>query len=213
MKKKILSLLFVCVLSSITCFSQAVKQGDVIIDAYYGFPNLFSAILKTSINNVNNVATTNLKIKSVGPFGGRLEYLLNDKIGLGLESNYTNTSATWLGESTDNNGVTHIYSYEISAPRFRIMPRFNFHFVKSNDNLDGYFAVAAGYKSLTLETKSNDPDYQPIKVGSLIPVAFKVAVGLRYFFTENIGANIEVGLGGGPLLAFGLTAKFGNSSK
>ncbi|MEO6904470.1 MAG: hypothetical protein ABI315_15125 [Bacteroidia bacterium] len=208
MKKKLLSL--VCIFSSVFCFSQAVKQGDIIIDGYYGFPNLFSVVIKTAINNIEGVIPTNIKIKSVGPFGLRFEYLLNDKIGVGLEGNYTNTSATWLGESKNTHQK---YFYEIEVPRYRIMPRFNFHFVKSNEQLDGYFAIAAGYLSRSIHVNSNDPKFNPKKIGTLIPVAFKVAVGLRYLFTDNIGANMEVGLGGGPLIAFGLSAKFGNGSK
>lgn len=208
MKKKLLCLL--CMFSSVICSAQAVKQGDVIIDGYYGFPNLFSNVIKRLINNIDGVVSTNLRIRSVGPFGLRCEYLLNDKIGIGLEGNYTNTSATWVGQSKKSNQQ---YFYEISAPRYRIMPRFNFHFVKSNEKLDGYFALGAGYISRSIQVKTNDPNFNPRKLDNLVPIAFKVAVGLRYFFTENIGANMEVGLGGGPLLAFGLSAKFGNSSR
>ena len=43
---------------------------------------------------------------------------------------------------------------------------------------------------------------------SLIPISYKIGVGMRYFFTENIGANLALGLGQGGLVNVGVSAKF-----
>ena len=46
------------------------------------------------------------------------------------------------------------------------------------------------------------------QTSSLFPVAARIGVGMRYFFTENIGANLGLGLGQGGLVNIGITAKF-----
>jgi opacity protein-like surface antigen len=42
----------------------------------------------------------------------------------------------------------------------------------------------------------------------LIPVASRIGVGLRYFFTDNLGANLGLGFGQGGLINVGISAKF-----
>jgi len=39
-------------------------------------------------------------------------------------------------------------------------------------------------------------------------VAAIIGVGMRYFFTENIGANLAIGLVHSGLVNFGVSAKF-----
>jgi hypothetical protein len=45
-------------------------------------------------------------------------------------------------------------------------------------------------------------------ISGLVPVGFKLGVIMRYFFTDNIGMNLGVGLGQGGLLNGGLSVKF-----
>ncbi len=142
--------------------------------------------------------------------GGRFEYLVTDKIGVGLDGNYTNTYVSW--KETDyisgSSTTTALYSYKVSVPRYRIMPRFNFHFIKESEKFDGYFAVAAGYGGWSAKFETDDPNYQFASIKSLVPIAFRTAVGMRFFFIDNLGAKLEFGLGGGPLIAVGLSGKF-----
>ena len=70
------------------------------------------------------------------------------------------------------------------------MVTFNFHFLESNDNLDAYFMVGAGYGNRSFKFESTDPDYTDETIDGLIPVASRVGVGMRYFFTDNIGLNL-----------------------
>ena len=48
----------------------------------------------------------------------------------------------------------------------------------------------------------------PRRRKTLIPISYKIGVGMRYFFTENIGANLALGLGQGGLVNVGVSAKF-----
>ena len=60
---------------------------------------------------------------------------------------------------------------------------------------------------------SNNPNDQ-INVNDLnnsflniLPVAFRLGIGLRYYFIENLGVCVEAGIGG-PLVQAGLSEKF-----
>jgi hypothetical protein len=68
--------------------AQVVEEGTAIFDVYYGFPNLYTTVLKAAYNDEPNVS-----ISGSGPIGVKGEYMLTDKIGFGLEMNYTNTIA------------------------------------------------------------------------------------------------------------------------
>ncbi|HEX8548540.1 MAG TPA: outer membrane beta-barrel protein [Cytophagaceae bacterium] len=173
--------------------AQVYEKGNFVIDGFYGFPNLLSAILKSAAKTAFDVP----KVTTVGPLGLTAEYLIGEKFGIGLEATYSTTRI-----KAEEAG----YSYEYQFNRLRILPRVNFHF-GSNDKLDPYLTVGAGYGSFKTEFKSNDasaPDLSFTVPGSL---ATRVGFGLRYFFTDHIGFMAEGGIGG-PLVRLGLSAKF-----
>ena len=180
--------------------AQAVEQGKSLVDVYYGFPNLYTSVLKTAY--ANGSQDINVAIQGLGPIGMRYEYMMSDTIGIGGEFNYASSSVSW--DAPDVNNV--MQHYEASSPRTRIMGRFNVHF-GGNDHFDGYFGVGAGYKNTQYKFTSSDPTYNA-SAKSLIPIAFRLAVGGRYYFTDNIGAGLELGLGGGGIINAGLAFKF-----
>jgi outer membrane protein W len=171
---------------------QAVEQGNVIIDAYYGFPNLWA----TSLNTTYVGSGTNVETSSLGPLGGRVEYMLSDNFGLGIDFLYASNSVSY----TDNT-----YNYKVSVNRPRVLPRFNYHFGNS-DALDLYGVLGIGWNGTKYVFESNDPS-ENLSFDALVPVAFRLGFGMRYFFTDNIGANMELGFGGAAVTA-GLSVKF-----
>ena len=86
------------------------------------------------------------------------------------------------------------------------MPRFDFHF-SGSDVFDAYFGVGAGYRDRTYYTKTLDPSYEDYNVNGVLPSALRLAVGGTYFLSDNIGLNMEFGLGGGGLIRTGLSIK------
>jgi len=176
--------------------SQAVEQGKMLIDVYYGFPNLWTSVLKSAY--ADSPTAAGIKIGTLGPIGGRFEYLLSDKIGLGIDVQTASSSVSW----TDST-----YNYKVSANRLRFCPRINVHF-GSNDKLDFYGAFGIGYKTSNLKFTSNDPGFNEASGSiSLTPITWRMAIGIRYFFTDNIGAGLEMGFGG-VLATAGLAVKF-----
>lgn len=177
---------------------QAVEQGNITIDVYYGFPNLTGSLAKSLSTD------SELTVKSLGPIGGKFEYMVSDKMGVGLESNFSKTSFTYT-EYDDYDSTNYEYTSSITSLRF--MPRWNIHF-GSSDSFDGYFGIAAGYLSRKYEWESTDPDYQAESISGLFPLAMRLAVGGRYYFTDNIGLHMELGIGGGAIIHGGLSMKF-----
>jgi len=166
---------------------------------------LWSNTAKTTLTDDNSV---DVKVGSIGPLGGKLEYMVSDKVGAGIEINYANTSVKWTENTTDGNGNNVSYQYDFSIPRMRLMFCFNLHF-GSSENFDGFWRIGAGYSSLSWKYTTNDPNYNDEQINfNLFPIAFRTAIGGRYFFSENFGLNAELGLGGGPLVAFGISTKF-----
>ena len=126
--------------------------------------------------------------------GGRIEYLLWSNIGLGVEYTYAAFSFKFQGSKTN-------YSLAVFKKQ-RVLAKFNFHFATS-EKLDPYLTAGIGYSSTKLF--SDEPDYIPETV-NVLPVALRVGIGLRYFFSDFIGMHIEAGLGG-PLMQAGVSFK------
>lgn len=177
--------------------AQALDEGDMLINAYFGFPNLYSSVLKTAYAN----AGTNEEVGGIGPIGLRGEFMATDRIGIGVDINYANTYIKWSDDFTGTN-----YNYEVAVPRLRAMARFNFHFGNS-DVFDFYAGVGAGYSSFSATYDSNDPNWIYEEVSNPLPVAFRACVGSTYFFSDFLGASLELGLGGGALMNFGVSVK------
>jgi len=189
--------------------AQAVEQGNIMVTPQYGWPNIFNMVIKTEYSNSGY---TGLDVGGLGPVGLQFEFMVSDKIGVGLKSNYSSTSIAYDENTTiyDSFGNPSIssYNYKIKISRFRIMPRFAIHFGNSS-NFDAYFGVAAGYSSFKVSYESNDPDYDgDLSVSNPIPVGVRFDIGGNYFFTDFLGINFELGLGGGPVLNGGVVLKF-----
>jgi len=188
-----------------TASAQAVEEGNILVDVYYGFPNLYSTTFKAAYANGNG--TSNVDISGLGPVGLRAEYLLTDKVGLGLDIGFNNTKLTFTETGYDNNGNAAVYQYDYSTQKIGVMVTFNYHFI-DNDNLDFYGIIGAGYGGRSFTFKSTDPNYVDADIKGFIPIASRLGLGLRYFFTDNIGVNVGLGFGQGGLLNAGLSFKF-----
>jgi hypothetical protein len=183
---------------------KCINQGNIIIDAYYGFPNLYASVFKAL---VSQGGYTNAKVSSFGPVGGKVEYILTEKFGMGAEFNYSSIKITESLNTTDGNGNPVTYHFTFASPAFRAMVGFNFHFVNT-DKIDVYGAVKTGYYSRTFSFSSDEPGYRGLTVNNYFPVAFRLETGMRYFFIPNLGVHLNIGLGGGPIIAAGLSGKF-----
>jgi len=167
-----------------------VKKDDIIIDAFYGWP-YFNGILLQSISNSNNLSS----VRNTNHLGGKVEFMLTDEIGLGGEFTWADASIRYQSTTT---GL-----YETAGVnKIRILARFNYHFAATR-TIDPYGSIGLGYKRTTLYDSSVNGINETF---NLIPISFKMAVGMRVYLTDLVGLNFELGLGG-PLLTGGLNIK------
>ncbi|MCX7953572.1 MAG: porin family protein [Bacteroidales bacterium] len=199
--KKFVTLIFIIFFFKLT--SQIIEEGNVIIDVYYGWPNLWTNFAKNAVTTVNS---QNVSVSTIGPLGARAEYMVSDKIGWSAEFNYSTTSIKFNEETTDQNNTIITYYYKFSIPRFRALFRFNYHFGQGK-KYDSYFTAGLGYYGVTYKYETNDPNSRSDYFKNWIPVTYRIGLGGRLFFSENFGLAVELGLGG-PLMTFGLFTKF-----
>jgi len=211
--KKILLFMGAVALSTVSMAQTQVSQGDVIVDPYIGVPNWANSILYDKVNLDNSDNVTDYKVNGgMLSYGGRVEYMLSDDFGMGVDVNYEVSGFNYNNVVSvyDENTATYTdakYNYDYKAKKLRAMIRLNYHFVQT-DRADAYTAFAGGYKNVNRISTSNDPNYVNDELsGALVPVAFRLAVGARVYFTDNIGAHLELGAFGGALLQFGLSVK------
>jgi hypothetical protein len=182
---------------------RAIHEGENSINLYYG-TNLLAGIYK----RVAATSAENIEVRSIGPIGLVYEHMLTSVIGLGVELGYARTTLDYHDtEVYYVNGQPASYNYSLNFTTYRAMVRANFHFAES-DKFDAYGLVSGGYRSTSFNYVTNNPyDVGHLNYTSIFPFGVKPGLGLRYFFTPNIGINLEMAFGT-PLLCGGLSVKF-----
>jgi opacity protein-like surface antigen len=210
--------LFLAIVITGTSFaaSTQIAQGNIIVDTYYGFTNAGQSLYETNWEFEADYWGTTATTSGFGAIGVRGEYLVSDKFGVGMDFAFDQGSAS-LSRSFDNDGdgVEEMYTTEGKTSKWGAMLTLNYHFV-ANQYIDLYVMGGAGYKSRTSTLTTDEPmgaeDFDDQAIGltpeTTIPFAGRVGLGCRFFFTENIGANVGVGLGQGGLMNAGLSFKF-----
>ncbi len=208
--KKSLLLVSVLIISALPAFSQDEPSKKIIVDVFYGGPNLISSIVTADVNTSGYSSST--KVRGFGPIGARVDYLVSKNLSLGLEVHHA-TSAIEREVTTTSNGTTEVFKDKLSVNRTRIYPRLAAHFGKGN--LDAYWFLATGFalwnSDYSVETNSNASQFTGISILDLnrnsTEFAFRTGLGVRYFFTETFGFHADLGIGG-PFFTFGLSSRF-----
>ena len=171
----------------------AFSEGKVIVGVGYGivsFGNVFKSLLSDYVD---------VSAKNFGPLFVKLEYGISDKVSMGLNINYTKYSASF--KTTDPYTGTASYS----SPS--VIFRSNFHF-STSEKLDPYWGIGVGYRRYNIKYADNDPNTDDSDVVKIpFGFTFDAGIGLRYFFTPNLGAFIEAGISRSPI-HFGLVGSF-----
>lgn len=173
--------------------NKCLKKGNVVFDVYYGpaGPGLLARGL-----TVDGGETSFL-----GPIGLRAQFMVADAFGIGVDAHYATRGATW--PSFDLDGNDHQDSYKVQ--RIRVMARFSWELVRS-ERFGLNWANSIGYKNVSRSL--DDPDYNSgLSFTGSIPVGFRTAMGARFFATDNIALNADIGFFGGAFVHGGLSIK------
>jgi len=137
--------------------------------------------------------------------------MVSDKFGIGAEVSYRSAGieANW-GQKNSNTGASYTQKAAIDHKALRIMPRFSLHLLENSDKVDLYLVAGIGYKWASTKVTYTPDSYSPGSTnGARVPIASRLGIGTRIFFTDNIGLNVEAGIGG-PLISGGLSVKIAN---
>ena len=179
--------------------AQCIEKGNMIVDLAYGGPNFMTWLLR---ENYQSSGVEDTKVGGIGPLTGKFEYLLTDRVSLGCIFSYAQSRAKWQRKVTPS----FSYNYKVSVPRMRVLASFNFHFGTSS-KVDPFCSVGAGYYYSRTKVETDDPGFIEGNYLWEYPVAIRMGVGLRYFFTENAGILTEFGIGQ-ALVQAGFSYKF-----
>jgi hypothetical protein len=152
--------------------AQIYPKGSVNFSAGYGalsYGKIFLDLVTSGLDlkNVNTSLTGPVYIKG--------EYAVMDNFTVGLNVNYSNTSATFTLDSAAYVGK---YSGTFNLRSTSLILRANYTFPFAED-----------------------------RGGFMIPFTGELTMGLRYYFTENVGAYVETGITR-SFLQGGITARF-----
>jgi outer membrane protein W len=177
-----------------------IQKGDMLVDVFYGGPYLLGLVTKLVYDSLKQQGNEVLNFHNYNQFGAKFQYMLNEKIDIGLE--YTHALATF--DYVGNNSIL----YTAGVRKQRVLGKINIHFATS-PKVDPYLTFGAGFNSSKLYT--NEPGTSSIDLQNtsilFAPISFRAGIGLRYFFTPQFGINAEIGLGG-PLMQGGISFKF-----
>ena len=190
-----LTFIFLFAVNTANTQTNCIGEGKSIVDVYWGFPNFYSTIIEQGYNN-NFDLTRGLNPpydnSFFGPIGAKYEHLFTDQLGLGVNVSYANTTIKWSDDT---------YNYKTTVARLRITLTGNWHFA-TTAKFDPYFTAHVGYTNFNykFDQVSNFDSIPPIHpkpdIKFMFPVALRIGIGARYFFTNHIGVNAEAGLGG-----------------
>jgi len=165
------------------------EKGTVAISAGYGYPNWGKVIFKAV---EDQLGVTGLTAFGLGPLHFRLEYGLSDQVGFVLSVNYVSFGEEYKGDYFDGT-TTATYEYKTTFTSMSFLGRINVHFA-TTDKLDPYWGIGVGYRTASWKFESNQPGYISDASKALFPVGFETTLGLRYYFTPNIGMYVEMGI-------------------
>ena len=202
--KKILTY---CSLFVLTLFLTVSSNAQFSGSVYYGLPNTLSAGVVLNENYLSEVyaTPTDISYSSLGPVGLWANYQTESKIGIGLDLNFSRSSAEfeyWNGFNDSISG--DVYTMNASRNIFRAMLRFDAHF-GDNEIVDPFMSLGIGYRTTGNSYTSTRPGYNESPTETLIPISFRLAAGANIYVVENFGILLEAGLFGGGLLRVGAT--------
>ncbi len=219
MKNRILTLITL-VISGISFAQDEIEKidrtGDIIIEPAVGIPNAGSFLLMSA--NVFDFNYGNETVENTSfpvQFGGRLEYMISNRIGIAFEGNFEKSGYRSNYSIYDN--VTGNYKdtstiYELK--KTRLLARFQYHPVQT-EKVDLFVGAGLGMTIDKVTNPQNEIDefdsfFFPILLvdRATSPLAARIFFGTRVNFTSHVGMLVEVGVGSGSLLNIGINARF-----
>ncbi len=187
----------------------AFDKGKTVVTIGYGVPNLARVGLRLIYGTYPGYS-----VSGFGPILVKGDYGILKNLGVGAVIGYSSTKLSYTESNTyyNGNGNYQTYTYQESLlwTSLSLGGHANYHFVRK-EKVDVYVGGGLGYTINNLTYSNNDPYYpNNVTYATYNPNAifYAVTIGMRYYFTPNIGIYAEGGIEKGALLQGGLALKF-----
>lgn len=183
--------------------AQAQKsEGSSVATLGLGY-SFFNNIIKTSLDTY-----TDVEVKSVPTIAFTFDHSLTDKFSIGLAGAYQNVSGEFTNTYTDADLNSQTEKAKTTVSRINLAIRPLFHY-GNNDKLDMYSGLRVGYLIRNVSVESNDPNGAFLEEldGNRFALGL-VPFGMRYFFTDNIGINMDLQIGTPYVVSGGVAFQF-----
>jgi hypothetical protein len=196
-------LFLVLILSAFVFNAQAQKsEGSSVATVGLGY-SLFNNIIKAALETDEEI-----DVKSVPTIALTFDHALTDNFSIGLAAAYQNVSAEFTNTYFDDNSNSQTETAKTTLSRINIAIRPLFHYGKS-DKLDMYSGLRVGYLFRNVTVESDDPNgvYLEEFDGNRFALGL-VPFGMRYFFSDNLGINMDLQIGTPYVVSGGIAFQF-----
>jgi len=192
------------VIAGTTAKSQNL-QGQTVFNFNLGY-SLTGDLIKGLFDEGTN---STIKVSPVIILGA--DYGLSEKFSIGASFTTQGMKGTitdnWWYDDNDSL-ITENFDFKIRRSHIAIIPKY--HYTSDNDKLDIYSGLRLGFVMWSYKDDSNDPTFTAFDdLKGRVTVGF--TTGMRYYFTDNIGANVDLNLGAPYVVSFGLNYKLGGN--
>jgi opacity protein-like surface antigen len=193
MKPMICLVFLVCFCWSATAQEQIHQKKSSVISLGYGIGNVWKIFLKNGISPEYRQYYT---VTSKGPYALTYEYGFLNKFSCGIQFAYSKV-----------NGKADALTIRDQLTTFSILVRANYHHTKW-EWADMYIGGGLGYYDFQYEAR--DATGSDVYLGDRVPgvIALSAQLGARYYLTEYLGLNAEIGFVAGAIGQVGVAVKF-----
>lgn len=196
-------LFLVSLMTAFVFNAQAQKsEGTSVATLGLGY-SFFNNIIKTSLESY-----TDVEVKSVPTIAFSFDHSLTDNFSIGVAGAYQNVSGEFTNTYFDANTVSQTETAKTTISRINLAIRPLFHY-GSSDKLDMYSGLRVGYLIRNVTVDSDDPngDFLDDLDGNRFALGL-VPFGMRYFFTDNLGINMDLQIGTPYVVSGGIAFQF-----
>lgn len=168
----------------------AVHKHNVMLSVGYAAPSIIRQYLKYKTTR------DEITVSGVGPIVGKLEYMISDRFGIGVNASYSQSKIKWYDDGYDT--IQQLYrKFEFGIKAYEISGtiRANYHFWKRK-KIDSYFGLGIGYGLIHMwsYTLAHTTKFS-IVYDFPKPLSLECTYGFKYFPTKHVGMFAEIGLG------------------
>lgn len=193
-----------------------LKKGDNIFTLNVGYPNWGKYYLSQEFNAYN---VSNGVQSGFAPLGLTFEHLISKDISLTFTGYVNAHGGKWRATKELFDGVnysmeTHDYEYNLTRLRFLVGMTYYVSELEV-DNFLMHVSASVGANNIRFSESSSDSNwrlrnenYFAFESDNLeIPIAYRVAMGFKYFIGQNMNLGFEAAIGG-PTVSFNIGYKF-----